>query len=190
MRQSFPLVVLLSLVGTAASAAELPVVVPRPSAVTAAAELVPPAVAHASPALAERSEPVAEVTYTQTFGAPIAAAQVVRDVPTLRVVPATDHASTFRGLTTTYVALTVLDSVTTTVALRRGLVEKNPLLGSFASNAPALFATKAAMAVGTVLVARQLWKTHPMARVAVMVAVNVATGMVVASNARLIQATH
>lgn len=90
----------------------------------------------------------------------------------------------FRALSTTYVTLTVLDSVTTTVALHRGLVEKNPILGPIASNPPLLFATKTASALGTIWLANVLRKSHPRACTTVMIAINVATGVVVASNMR------
>ena len=46
------------------------------------------------------------------------------------------------------------------------------------------------MAIGTVLLANKMWKTHPVAATAVMVALNIATGFVVSSNVRQIQLAH
>ena len=43
------------------------------------------------------------------------------------------------------------------------------------------------MAIGTVFLAKHLWKTHPGASMAVMAVLNVATGFVVASNVRQMQ---
>src|SRR5471032_1371121 len=180
MRHSFLVIFLISLCGTPSFAAGQPIDVPGPAAVTLGAELVQPFTADAPSLVAERSVPVGAVDIKdlEPLRASIAAPQLALGVPTI------NGQNSFRALTASFVTLTLLDSITTTVALRRGLEEKNPILGPIASNTPALFATKAAMAIGTVFLAKHLWKTHPGASMAVMAVLNVATGFVVASNVR------
>ena len=90
-------------------------------------------------------------------------------------------------LAASYLALSGLDSYTTVVALQRGSEEKNPLLAGMAHNTGTLLATKTALAVGTVLVARRLWTHHRTAGIALMVAANVANAVIVVHNTSVLR---
>jgi hypothetical protein len=181
MRNSVLLILAMSLCGTTAFAAEGPPDVRSPAAIAIVADLAQPLGIVASPLLPTQSPPVAGPADLASIRARIATA----DLATAR--PAKGPSTSFHALAATFVALTLLDSMTTAIALGHGLEEKNPLLGSIASNTPVLVATKGGLALGTVLLTRQLWKTHPTASTILLVAINAVTGLVVASNVRQIQ---
>ena len=89
----------------------------------------------------------------------------------------------FETLCLTLAALTVVDTVTTSRALSDGSGrELNPLLAPFASNTFALAATKAAVDVAAVYLARRLWHRDHGAAVNVLIASNAMVGVAVVRN--------
>jgi hypothetical protein len=98
------------------------------------------------------------------------------------------HSKAFAVLASTYVALNALDIYTTTTAIRSGAgVEANPVVAPAAQNPVALSALKAATTATTIVLARQLWKKHPAAAIALLVGANVGMSYVVMHNAEVIR---
>jgi hypothetical protein len=83
-----------------------------------------------------------------------------------------DHAPVFHALTAAFLTLSVLDSYTTSVALKHGLQEKNPVIAPIASDSTTLYVTKTALAVTTIIAARHVWKANRVAGIVTMVAAN------------------
>jgi hypothetical protein len=89
----------------------------------------------------------------------------------------------FETLCFTLAALTVVDTVTTSRALNDGTGrELNPILAPFASNTYALAATKTAVDVAAVYLARRLWRRDHGAAVNVLIAANAMVGVAVVKN--------
>ena len=89
----------------------------------------------------------------------------------------------FETLCLTLAALTVVDTVTTSRALNDGSGrELNPILAPFASNTFALAATKTAVDVAAVYLARRLWRRDHGAAVNVLIASNAMVGVAVVRN--------
>ncbi|HEV3141798.1 MAG TPA: DUF5658 family protein [Vicinamibacterales bacterium] len=89
----------------------------------------------------------------------------------------------FETLCLTLAGLTVVDTITTSRALNSGSGrELNPILAPFASNTAALVATKAAVDVAAVYLARRIWRRNPGAAVNVLIASNAVAGIAVVKN--------
>ncbi len=113
------------------------------------------------------------------FGRPLAAASA--DPPESR-----SPSQTVRILSVTNVVLNGLDVYTTDVALRSGGGrEANPLVAPIAGNVAAFGALKAVTTTSTIYAARRLWKQHPAGAITLLLVANIATGIVVAHNARV-----
>jgi hypothetical protein len=130
-------------------------------------------------------------------GAPVARTLGARHVEETREAIAVqrlekpnDRATAFHALTAAFLTLSVLDSYTTSVALKHGLQEKNPVIAPIAADSTALYITKAALAVTTIIAAKQVWTVNRVAGIVTMVAANAVSSFVVMHNARLIQAAR
>lgn len=88
----------------------------------------------------------------------------------------------FTALATTHMILSVLDWHSTSNAVDRGLSERNPVLAPLSSKSAALLATKTAVAATTVYLTARVWKHNRTAGIALMVAANVASSIIVAHN--------
>jgi hypothetical protein len=87
-----------------------------------------------------------------------------------------------RGLYGSFVALQVLDVVSTRRVLGLGGVESNPIMAPFVRNTGTFIALKAAGTATTVLLTEKLSKKSRIAAIATAVAVNSAYAMVVSHN--------
>ena len=103
---------------------------------------------------------------------PVAAPQMSAPAPSL-VLP-TLHVS--------FVALQVLDVVSTTRALNAGLVEGNAAMRGIVEKPIALAAIKGGAAVATILITNRVARKNRAAAIATMIAVNTAYSVVVARN--------
>jgi hypothetical protein len=92
------------------------------------------------------------------------------------------HRSLLNSLYASTAITQALDVHSTLAAFKRGGVEGNPIMGGVASNHAALFATKAAVAVGTILAARQIAKHNKVAAIAALVGINSAYAMIISHN--------
>jgi hypothetical protein len=84
----------------------------------------------------------------------------------------------------TYAALQVLDVTTTVAAVQNGATEANPVVGPMAGSRGRFLALKAASTALTFGAVRVIEKKNRKAAIAAMIALNVATALVVAHNAR------
>lgn len=84
-----------------------------------------------------------------------------------------------KALLVTYGAMSALDVVSTKMALNRGAVEGNPMMSGGMGRALAM---KAAMGATTMFAAHAMAKKNRTAAVATMIALDVASGFVVAHN--------
>jgi len=90
---------------------------------------------------------------------------------------------TFESLCISLVGLTVVDTITTSQALHDGSGrELNPVLAPFAQNTAALVATKAAIDVAVIYLARRIWHRDPQAGINIMIGANAITGVAVVRN--------
>jgi len=90
---------------------------------------------------------------------------------------------TFESLSLSLVGLTVVDTITTSQALHDGSGrELNPVLAPFAQNTAALVATKAAIDVAVIYVARKIWHRDPQAGITILIGANAITGAAVIRN--------
>lgn len=79
------------------------------------------------------------------------------------------------------------DAYSTLNALKNGGVEANPLMKNVVSHPAAFVALKATVAVTSIMAAERMWKNgNRLGAVGVMVASNVAMGLVAANNARVL----
>ena len=78
--------------------------------------------------------------------------------------------------------LHALDVHSTMLALDRGGIEANPLMAGVTKNKAAFIATKAAVATGTILAARNLSRRNKVAAVLTLAAMNTAYAMIVQHN--------
>jgi hypothetical protein len=78
--------------------------------------------------------------------------------------------------------LHALDVHSTMLALDRGGIEANPLMAGITKNKAAFIATKAAVATGTILAARNLSRRNKVAAVLTLAAINTAYAMIVQHN--------
>ncbi|HXH06710.1 MAG TPA: DUF5658 family protein [Vicinamibacterales bacterium] len=84
----------------------------------------------------------------------------------------------------TYATLQVLDVTTTVAAIRNGAAEANPAVAPVAGSHARFLAFKAASTALTYGAVRAIEKKNRKAAIATMLALNVATALVVANNAR------
>jgi len=96
------------------------------------------------------------------------------------------HSKAFPLLASTYVTLNAVDVYTTTRAVQSGASEANPIVSPFAGSPVALGVLKAASTTATILAARQLWKKHPAAAIALLIGANAGMSFVVIHNARVL----
>lgn len=112
-------------------------------------------------------------------------------------VPAPDFSSSvearFRrpaALPSLYIASASLqgyDAYSTLTALKRGGIEANPLMKNVVRHPAAFVALKATVAATSIMAAERMWKNgNRLGAVGVMVASNVAMGIVAANNARVL----
>jgi hypothetical protein len=87
-------------------------------------------------------------------------------------------------LYSTFAALQAADAHSTTLALRQGATEMNPLMSGVAGSPRGLAAVKLATTVTTIAATELLWRSHPRAAVIVMAIINSGYGFVVANNYR------
>jgi hypothetical protein len=86
------------------------------------------------------------------------------------------------SLYATTATMQALDVHSTLRALDRGALEANPIMGRLVHNRPAFIATKAAVATGTILVARQVAKRNKIAAAVTLIAINSAYAYVAHHN--------
>lgn len=84
-------------------------------------------------------------------------------------------------------AMQALDVHSTLMAIDRGAVEGNPVMGNLTGNKAAFMALKAGVAFSTVMAARNMSKRNKVAAIATLVAINSAYAMVVTHNYRVAQ---
>lgn len=87
-------------------------------------------------------------------------------------------------LYSTFAALQAADAHSTTLALRQGATEMNPLMSGVAGSPKGLAAVKLATTVTTIAATEMLWRSHPRAAVIVMAIITSGYGVVVAHNYR------
>jgi hypothetical protein len=87
-------------------------------------------------------------------------------------------------LYSTFAALQAADAHSTTLALRQGATEMNPLMSGVAGSPKGLAAVKLATTVTTIAATEMLWRSHPRAAVIVMAILTSGYGVVVAHNYR------
>jgi hypothetical protein len=127
----------------------------------------------ALPALAADESPAAAPAITVSAG-------VSRSLSRPKALPA---------LYASYAVLQAYDVYSTKQGLARGGREANPLMQGAVGNTGTFIAMKAAVGVGTIMAAEQLWKKkNKMAAIAVMVAGNGVAAIVAARNARTLTA--
>jgi hypothetical protein len=85
-----------------------------------------------------------------------------------------------------YIGLQAGDAATTIRALHAGATEANPVLGGAAGNTAALIGAKAGATAATLFFSERLWKHHPVAAVALMLALNGSYAAIVAHNASVV----
>jgi hypothetical protein len=88
--------------------------------------------------------------------------------------------ATLTALYGSYAALQVLDVVSTRRALGAGAREMNPLMRS--TNLAAVIGVKAAAGGATIYFAERMWKNNKVGAIAVMMALNGASAIIVARN--------
>jgi hypothetical protein len=84
-----------------------------------------------------------------------------------------------------FATLQVADARSTYVGVREGLVELNPLMKGAAHSPLQLTMMKLAATTCTIAASELLWRTHRKGTVFTMVVLNVAYGVIVANNVRL-----
>jgi len=101
------------------------------------------------------------------------------------VAPMSGGSRLLSSLLVSTVVMQALDVHSTYQALGRGAVEANPLMAGVTGNKGAFLATKAAVAVSTVLAARHMAKRNKVVAIATLVAINSAYAVVVDHNYRV-----
>jgi hypothetical protein len=109
--------------------------------------------------------------------APPAAPAFVAASPAHRPVALIPLYSAFAGLQ-------AADAHSTTLALRQGGTEMNPLMGGVAGSPKGLIAVKLATTFTTIAATEMLWRTHPRAAVIAMAIITSGYGVVVTHNYR------
>ena len=86
-----------------------------------------------------------------------------------------------------FAALQVYDGYSTRQALGHGGIEANGSMQVVANHSAALWAVKAGMATGAVLIAERMWKENKVAAIAMMVAADGVAAVVAAHNASVLK---
>lgn len=86
------------------------------------------------------------------------------------------------ALYVTYAGVQAFDGYTTSVSLRRGAREINPVVVPLAGDMVAFSALKVATTIGTIYCVDRLWRRHRVAAVVLMAGLNGAVGAVAAHN--------
>src|SRR4051812_48868573 len=90
---------------------------------------------------------------------------------------------TFESLCVSFVGLTVVDTITTARALHDDTGrELNPTMAPFAGNTAALVATKAAIDVAVIYLAKKIQRRDPKMAINLMIGANALSGIAVAQN--------
>lgn len=92
------------------------------------------------------------------------------------------------ALYVTFAAMQAWDLYSTSAALKVGARESNPLAAAFAGTPGSMIALKAVSTASTIFFAERLWKSHRVAAVVVMTAINGATAAVALHNMRTARA--
>lgn len=127
------------------------------------------------------SPAVAEDAIATAAGDPIASPSAVAARPTSRgpILPI---------LYVSFAVLNVYDGSSTTTALKLGAAEGNPIMAGIAGHPAALWAVKAGVTAGSIVVAERLWRQHRRAAaIGMMIASNGLTAVVAAQNASVIR---
>ena len=92
----------------------------------------------------------------------------------------------YLALTTAFVGLQALDTVTTLHGIHHGsAVEANPFVGGLAQHPAAFVAVKSALTAATVVSMNSLSKKHPKGALIAMLALNAGSAFVVRSNLQI-----
>ena len=86
-----------------------------------------------------------------------------------------------------FAALQAYDGYSTRQALGHGGIEANASMQVVANHSAMLWAVKAGMATGAILIAERVWKENKVAAVAMMVAANGVAAIVAAHNANVLK---
>jgi len=86
------------------------------------------------------------------------------------------------ALYATLAAVQAWDVYSTSIALKAGAHEANPVAAPFASNKGTMLGLKAATTAGTILCAEHLWKNNRVGAVVLMMAINGTTAAVAMNN--------
>ena len=110
--------------------------------------------------------------------------EIVNDESVISPVPAARPLRiALSAVSTSFVALQALDTVTTLRGISGGAaVEANPLVGDLARHPAAFVAVKSGLTAATVLSVHSMSKKHPKAALCTMLALNAASAFVVRSN--------
>jgi hypothetical protein len=82
--------------------------------------------------------------------------------------------------------LQVLDTHSTSRAIKSGAVEANPMMKGIAGNEAAMLAVKAAGTAGVIFASEKIWKRNKTAAVIFMIATNAGMAWVVQNNYRAV----
>jgi hypothetical protein len=101
-----------------------------------------------------------------------------RMAPLAAFVPTAKRPSALPALYATLGAMQAFDVYSTSVALKAGAKEANPVAAPFAGNAGSMLGLKVATTAGTIFFAERMWKSNKVGAIVMMVAINSATAVV------------
>jgi hypothetical protein len=106
----------------------------------------------------------------------------------VRAAPPPSRGPVLPALYISFAALNAYDAASTTIALKRGATEANPMMATLAARPAAMWAAKATMTAVSIASAERLWRQHHRgAAIAAMLASNALIGAVAAHNAAVIR---
>jgi hypothetical protein len=124
---------------------------------------------------------------SETMSLPDSTAHAVAAAP-VSTTAAITRPAILPALYTTLAAVQAWDIYSTTLALKAGAKERNPISAPFAANPAALISLKLLSTASTMYFTERMWKTNRVAAVVVLAAINGATAAVSMHNVRNVRA--